>query len=163
MLPNPKTRVVLQVDGSGPDSSYINANYIRSADGQNPRQYIAAMGPKPETVGAFWRMISENKVQAVLMVTGLLEKGTEKCVRYWPAELGSGNKLTFDGIGVESISTTDFPGGTKTELKMTQKGSKPTKVMHWWFTAWPDHGTPKKNGTFRIVKKEEGGGSFWPV
>ena len=49
------------------------------------------MGPKQETVGAFWRMISENKVQAVLMVTGLLEKGTEKCFRYWPAELGSGD------------------------------------------------------------------------
>ena len=43
-MPNPRTRVVLDPIPGQPGSDYINANYIRSYDGKNPREYIAAMG-----------------------------------------------------------------------------------------------------------------------
>ena len=44
VLPNPRTRVPLDELPDDPGSTYINANYIRSYDGRNPKCYIAAMG-----------------------------------------------------------------------------------------------------------------------
>jgi protein tyrosine phosphatase len=49
-------------------SMFVNANYITGYDGQV--KYIATQGPKPETTDAFWRMVWENKVDLITMVTG---------------------------------------------------------------------------------------------
>lgn len=59
-----------------PTSEYINANWVRGADGDigGDRRYIAAMGPKPGTVYNFWRMLYLHKPVAIVMITGLVEK-----------------------------------------------------------------------------------------
>ena len=80
ILPNPRSRVRLSMIDDDELSTYINANFIHAFDG-TPREYIATQGPKAETVADFWRMVWENKVLAVVMVTGLMEKGVEKCAR----------------------------------------------------------------------------------
>ena len=36
------------------------------------------------TAAAFWQMVWEQNVAVVIMVTGLIEGGREKCFRYWP-------------------------------------------------------------------------------
>ena len=43
IIPNPKTSIILDAIPGDPTSTYINANYVRGADG-NMRRYIAAMG-----------------------------------------------------------------------------------------------------------------------
>ena len=51
---------------------YINANYI---DGYLVRnQYIGAQGPLTGTFGAFWRLVWEQRVQIVVMITNLVER-----------------------------------------------------------------------------------------
>jgi myosin III len=80
ILPNPRSRVRLLMIDNDELSTYINANYIHSFNG-TPREYIATQGPKPETVNDFWRMVWENDSRAIVMVTGLVEKGVEKCAR----------------------------------------------------------------------------------
>ena len=44
-------------------------------------------GPKSETVVDFWRMVWQEKVPTIAMVTRLREQSS-KCQRYWP-EVGS--------------------------------------------------------------------------
>ncbi|KAH3855424.1 hypothetical protein DPMN_097991 [Dreissena polymorpha] len=69
----------------GGDTDYINASFI---DGYKKRhEYIAALGPMSTQLGdlsAFWRMVWQQKVEKIVMVTNLVEKRTVKCEQYWP-------------------------------------------------------------------------------
>ena len=48
---------------------------------------LNARRPNANNVSHFWRMIWENQVEVIAMVTGLVEKGKSKCERYWPAHI----------------------------------------------------------------------------
>nr|KAF6425597.1 protein tyrosine phosphatase receptor type E [Molossus molossus] len=82
ILPNDHSRVILSpVDGT-PCSDYINASYIDGYKEKN--KFIAAQGPKQETVNDFWRMVWEQKSATIVMLTNLKER-KEKKMRNTPA------------------------------------------------------------------------------
>ena len=63
----------LQPLGSQKRCDYVNANFI---DGyQKPRAYIGTQGPLPATFDCFWRMVWEQNVHILVMITNLVERG----------------------------------------------------------------------------------------
>jgi len=59
------------------------------------REYIAAQGPLASTADDFWRMVWEQQCPAVINLTRCVEKGRDKCHKYWPV---SANAVWTDGV-----------------------------------------------------------------
>lgn len=132
---NPYSRVRLQPTNKTLQSTYINANYVFG------RRFIASQGPTPETFEDFWRMIWENNVEIIVMLTNLVEGGRLKCDRYWPDD----NEETKDYGPIRITVSSNSPeleyGVTVIELHHTQLRETRT-LYHYFFQGWPDHGVP---------------------
>uniref|UniRef100_A0A4W6FZ46 protein-tyrosine-phosphatase n=1 Tax=Lates calcarifer TaxID=8187 RepID=A0A4W6FZ46_LATCA len=102
------------LDRDGKCGDYINANFV---DGyERTRAYIAAQGPLRAGREDFWRMIWQQNVGVIVMITNLKEKGRTKCDQYWPDE----NQEEYGPI---------------VRVEHT--------VLHYHYTQWPDMGVPE--------------------
>ncbi|XP_038204921.1 receptor-type tyrosine-protein phosphatase C [Arvicola amphibius] len=141
ILPYDYNRVELSEINGDAGSTYINASYI---DGfKEPRKYIAAQGPRDETVDDFWRMIWEQKATVIVMVTRCEEGNRNKCAEYWPS-MEEGTRA-FRDVVVKIIEHKICPDYIIQKLNITHKKEKATgrDVTHIQFTSWPDHGVPE--------------------
>ncbi|CAH8437384.1 unnamed protein product [Dicrocoelium dendriticum] len=135
------SRVILQSIESVPGSDYINANYI---DGyKKPNAYIATQGPMPETYSDFWRMIWEQRVFIIVMMTRLEERARIKCDLYWPTR---GPESYASGLlTVTPTETVELAYYTIRTFNVTARGidDECREVRQFQFTSWPDHGVPE--------------------
>ena len=75
---------------------YINANKVpfflrKYHTYENLKyDYIAAQGPLATTIDDFWRMVWQENVLIIVMVTKITEVGKKKCSRYWPGTAEQG-------------------------------------------------------------------------
>ncbi|KAK3564823.1 hypothetical protein QTP86_027966, partial [Hemibagrus guttatus] len=76
ILPYDSTRVKLSCVDDDPSSDYINASYIPGNHFR--REYIATQGPLPGTKDDFWKMVWEQNVHNIVMLTQCVEKGRNK-------------------------------------------------------------------------------------
>ncbi|XP_029054412.1 tyrosine-protein phosphatase 99A isoform X2 [Osmia bicornis bicornis] len=140
------TRVQLLSCGGGPPKKghdYVNANYI---DGwQRTRAYIGTQGPLPPTFDGFWRMVWEQKVSIVVMITNLVERGRKKCDMYWP-KTGS---ETYGYIQVTLLREDVMATYTIRTLQIRHLKRKnginmgERIIWQYHYTGWPDHGVPE--------------------
>uniref|UniRef100_A0A4W5RID3 protein-tyrosine-phosphatase n=1 Tax=Hucho hucho TaxID=62062 RepID=A0A4W5RID3_9TELE len=146
VLPYDWCRVKLTTLNHNMSSDYVNANYMPGYG--NSRQYIAAQGPLPTTVNDFWRMIWEQRVKGVVMVTNCTEGGRTKCEQYWPLDY---TPCLYGGLLVTVRSEKRETNWTLREFVVKNKDtSEERPVKHFHFTAWPDHGVPE--GTEALIQ-----------
>ncbi|MCJ8734524.1 hypothetical protein PDJAM_G00236670 [Pangasius djambal] len=139
ILPYDSTRVKLSCVDDDPSSDYINASYI---PGNNfRREYIATQGPLPGTKDDFWKMVWEQNVHNIVMVTQCVEKGRVKCDHYWPFDQ---DPLYYGDLIVRMQSESVLPEWTIREFKICSEDqlnySRTVRQFH--YTVWPDHGVP---------------------
>ncbi|XP_054546268.1 receptor-type tyrosine-protein phosphatase C isoform X2 [Talpa occidentalis] len=142
ILPYDYNRVELSDLNGDAGSNYINASYI---DGfKEPRKYIAAQGPRDETVDDFWRMIWEQKATVIVMVTRCEEGNRNKCAEYWPS-MEEGTR-TFRDVTVNLTEYKRCPDYVIQKLNIANKKEKTAarEITHIQFTSWPDHGVPEE-------------------
>ncbi|XP_042363483.1 receptor-type tyrosine-protein phosphatase H-like isoform X5 [Plectropomus leopardus] len=139
-------RVKLTTSSSIGASDYINASYMPGYN--NSREYIASQGPLPTTVNDFWRMVWEQRVNCIVMVTNCTEGGKIKCERYWPADT---QPCSYGELEVTLTSEQQEINWTLREFSVKHSNNSEERIVkHFHFTAWPDHGVPQ--GTEDLIQ-----------
>ncbi|XP_031417530.1 receptor-type tyrosine-protein phosphatase epsilon isoform X1 [Clupea harengus] len=152
ILPYDHSRVVLTPLDGDPCSDYVNASYIDAFKDKN--KFIAAQGPKQDTVADFWRMIWEQKAATIVMLTNLKERKEDKCYQYWPDQ----GCWTYGNVRVVVEDFTVLVDYTIRKFCVQYQASDGTKtprlVTQMHFTSWPDFGVPfSPIGMLKFLKK----------
>ncbi|XP_063682515.1 tyrosine-protein phosphatase non-receptor type 21-like isoform X2 [Bolinopsis microptera] len=136
IIPYDDTRVHLH----SKRGDYINASHVNIDNSKH--KYILSQGPKDNTVSDFWKMVWDQGISVIAMVTQLREGYKAKCSQYWPDEVGE--ELETEELKVTmKFVRDDVLYVTRSFLVMDKETEQSLDVIHLQFTSWPDHGVPK--------------------
>uniref|UniRef100_A0A3B5K1L8 Tyrosine-protein phosphatase non-receptor type n=1 Tax=Takifugu rubripes TaxID=31033 RepID=A0A3B5K1L8_TAKRU len=144
ILPFDTTRVeIMETDSDLPGSDYINANYIRVS--RFGKVFIATQGCLQNTVIDFWKMVYQENTHVIVMTTKEVERGRNKCVRYWPDLHGT---KEFGKVLVRNVDERPAQDYILRKLEVTRLDRKePLRyIWHYQYLSWPDHGVPNDPG-----------------
>jgi protein tyrosine phosphatase len=149
-------------DDPDDDGDYINGSYLlpdfdeaeataRPADylaaAARSCAFIATQGPKPNTIGAFWRMVWRQRTACVIMLGQPIENGVHKFSQYWPEH--DHDLLEVDEFQLKAERTVDHGEYAKRVYALTNTAVGEVRyVLHFLFTSFPDHGTPGTTAGF---------------
>ncbi|NXY11627.1 PTPRV phosphatase, partial [Pteruthius melanotis] len=153
VLPYDHSRVKLSQLGEDPHSDYINANFMPGYTSQ--QEFIATQGPLKKTIEDFWRLVWEQNVCNIIMLTVCMENGRVLCDHYWPSDSAP---VSYGQVRVHLLTQSSSEEWTVREFKLWHEGLRAERfVSHLHYTAWPDHGIPESTTsimTFRELVRE---------
>lgn len=176
---------------------YINANYVKLVEddtGISPstkpvphsKIYIATQGPLPNTIVDFWWMVWQERSECIAMVTKEVERGKNKCCRYWPTleqpVMCCGPlevRLLFDSAA-QQIQNHLVANANGPELRYARRGlelryignggsgddnmSEIRRVVQHQFYAWPDLNIPADSeGVLEFLREINRGKPEGPI
>ncbi|XP_068082268.1 tyrosine-protein phosphatase 69D isoform X2 [Anabrus simplex] len=148
-----QTRVRLSQIDSVVGSDYINANFVMGY--KERKKFICAQGPMDNTVCDFWRMIWEQHLEMILMLTNLEEYSKTKCAKYWPDE-AEGEKV-FGDITLSHVQEKRYSDYIIRELKMCRAyaGTQEMRsIVQYHFLVWKDFMAPEHpSGILKFIKR----------
>lgn len=124
-------------------ADYINADHVRKSVGGHDYWYLCSQGPLDATLNDFWRMVWEQNVRIIVMVTNLYEAGKVKCAMYWPSTEGDQGAVNFGNLRVTLMQVQQYNeyDCRAFQIRDRQTGEK-RAVWQLHYTNWPDHGVP---------------------
>ncbi|XP_038066653.1 receptor-type tyrosine-protein phosphatase T-like [Patiria miniata] len=143
------SRVVLECLEDDPQSDYINASYINGY--KHKSKYIACQGPTEASVDDMWRMVWQERVGKIVMLTNLIEHGKGKCEQYWP----EGN-ADYGELFVRKVDETKHSNFIVRTFHVT-KNSEPEgeyrELTQFHYTTWPDMKPPESSPLLQFVRR----------
>lgn len=127
VIPYDRNRVILTPLSGKEHSTYINASFIEGYD--NTESFIITQDPLECTINDFWRMISEQGISVIVMLS---EIGDGKCPRYWPED-----EASYDHIHVRYIQAESCPYYTRREMFIKSRDGEDQRVTHLQYHGWP--------------------------
>ncbi|KRY72214.1 Receptor-type tyrosine-protein phosphatase alpha, partial [Trichinella pseudospiralis] len=152
------TRVKLERVDDDSTSDYINANYVQGYKGR--KLFIAAQGPTLDTVNDFWRLVWEQNVNVIVMVTNLQER-----YRHSPSVYGRIEVKPLDctfyadyvirNFTIRYCRTADVSNSSSSESESnTLLNSDCRSIVQYHFTGWQDYRAPEGSyGFLRFMKQ----------
>uniref|UniRef100_A0A1A9VMX8 protein-tyrosine-phosphatase n=1 Tax=Glossina austeni TaxID=7395 RepID=A0A1A9VMX8_GLOAU len=130
VIPYDRNRVILSPLPHKDNSTYINASFIEGYD--NSESYIITQDPIENTIEDFWRMVSEQSITTIIMLSEIGD-GPRKCPRYW-----ADDEIQFDHILVKYMQSESCPYYTRREFDVTNcKINDTIKVTQFQYNGWP--------------------------
>ncbi|XP_030375463.1 tyrosine-protein phosphatase 69D [Scaptodrosophila lebanonensis] len=130
IIPYDRNRVILSPAPMKENSTYINASFIEGYD--NTETFIITQDPLENTIVDFWRMISEQSVSTLIMISEIGD-GPRKCPRYW-----ADDEIQYDHILVKYVHSESCPYYTRREFHVTNcKIDDTLKVTQFQYNGWP--------------------------
>ncbi|CAF0852665.1 unnamed protein product [Rotaria sordida] len=136
IIANDHSRVKLSELPGDPLSSYINANYVTGYPNEY-HAFIATQGPLANTIIDFYRMIWQEHVPVIIMITRLFEKNKAKCERYIPD-----SQPTQYGPFHVQIKSISYQTDYEIRRLIIEFENEQREIEHYWYTAWPDQSCP---------------------
>ncbi|CAF2946591.1 unnamed protein product [Rotaria sp. Silwood2] len=159
VLPYDDTRVCLTAGSN----DYINASYVEVPVAN--RKYILTQGPLQATSSHFWQMVWEQNSRVIVMLTGLIEKGCNKCWLYYP-DYQYESEITFNDVDLKVTFVSDRQYRYYTQRKfelINLSTSESRSIIHWSDFDWPDHGAPNNPEPFlQLISDVRHCGAFDP-
>ena len=96
------------------------------------KYYIATQGCLPGTMSDFWDMVWQENTRVIVMTTKEIERGKNKCARYWPEEAQTKD---YGKIKVRNLSESSTADYTLREFLVTREdcSDDERKVYHYHF------------------------------
>ncbi|XP_048213201.1 receptor-type tyrosine-protein phosphatase V-like [Perognathus longimembris pacificus] len=139
VLPYDHSRVRLTPLAGDPHSDYINASFIPGY--AHPQEFIATQGPLKKTLVDFWRLVWEQQVPIIVMLTVGMENGRVLCEHYWPADP---TPVTLGHLTIHLLAEEREEEWTVREFQLRHGAQRrQQRVKQLQFTTWPDHSTPE--------------------
>ncbi|KAH9490224.1 hypothetical protein Btru_036087, partial [Bulinus truncatus] len=124
-------------------NDYINASHITVEAGDKTLRYIASQGPVLDSVSDFWRLLWQEKVNIVVMLTQLTENGKVKCHCYWPQSKEEVMDVEDGALKIKQIRSYRIDGFVITQMTVEEAESNyGREVTLLQYIDWPDNGVP---------------------
>ncbi|KAJ7331834.1 hypothetical protein JRQ81_014014 [Phrynocephalus forsythii] len=143
VLPYDHSRVKLSLLDGDPHSDYINANFVPGYS--SPQEFIATQGPLKKTLDDFWRLVWEQHVCTIVMLTVGMENGRVLCECYWPSD---SSPVCSGQVSIHLLAQNFAEEWATREFKLQHEGlNMERRVVHLHYTAWPNHGVPESTAS----------------
>lgn len=132
---------------------YINASPMPI----NDKRYIAAQGPRNNTLEEFWHMVWAENASLIVSVTNEREYGTSwteiKFDRFWPDQ----GEKAFGPFTVQCLKeeiVQEWHDGRAEKIRerhfVLKQGSEERRIMHLHMENWPDTGVIQPTSLFAL-------------